>query len=73
MTDSTQQAPTEAPDLAEGYPTLDRVLKAIQEWEDVPTTGVRRVEVNLFASGEATFNVWVLGEEEPRGGWLESV
>ena len=60
----------DAPDLAEGYPTLKEVVRGILEDDAVPDIGVRRVEINCFASGDATYRVWILGREETEGGYL---
>jgi hypothetical protein len=65
-----RQAPTPAPELAEGYPTLGQVLAAVHDVEEIPDTGVRRLEVNAFASGDATYQVWTVDREEATGGYL---
>jgi len=52
---------------------LRKVLKAIGDAEDIPQTGIRRVEVNTFASGDATFNVYIVGEDEAVGGYLDNL
>jgi hypothetical protein len=57
-------------DLTEGYPSLRKVLHAIANHEDVPNVGVRRVEVNCQASGEASFNVWRVDVDEVEGGYF---
>jgi hypothetical protein len=72
MTENQQQL-TEQEELAEGYPNFKQVLSAIGRLDDLPTAGVRRIEVNTFASGDATYNVWVVGADEAVGGYLDSV
>jgi hypothetical protein len=69
-TDSAQGGAQNTPDLAEGYPTLTKVLRAISNIENVPDKGVRRIEVNCFASGDATFNVFHVDAEEAVGGYF---
>jgi hypothetical protein len=64
---------SEQEELAEGYPDFKKVLSAISQIQDLPEAGVRRVEVNTFASGDATYNMWVVGADEAIGGYLESV
>ena len=56
--------------LAEGYPTLGQVVRAILQDDTVPDVGCRRIEVNCFANGDATYRVWILGHEEPEGNFL---
>jgi hypothetical protein len=73
MTETPQSSATSGPDLAEGYPTLAQVLRGISNHENVPDEGVTRVEVNTFASGDATFRVWVVGSDEAQGGYLEQL
>jgi hypothetical protein len=57
-------------ELAEGYPTLAQVVRGILADDRVPDIGVQRIEVNCFASGDATYRVWILGVEEPDGNHL---
>jgi hypothetical protein len=64
---------TEVEDLAQGYPDLTQVFAAIPQQDDVRTTGVRRLEVNCFASGDATFNIFYVEQEEPVGGYITDV
>jgi len=59
-------------DLAGGYPRLVLVLAVINSLEDIPDEGVRRLEVNTFASGDATYQVWTTDAEEARGGYITS-
>lgn len=75
MTDSgNAQAEVQgSDDLAEGYPSVRKVLYAIGKDPELPTTGIRRLEVNTFASGDATYRMWTVDSEEPQGGYLESV
>jgi hypothetical protein len=61
---------TQEPDLAEGYPDLDKVLRAISNDPELPKRGIRRIEVNTFASGDATYQVYVTGADEGVGGYL---
>lgn len=71
MSEATgQEQQNGEPDLAEGYPELGSVFSRILEQEDIPKTGVRRIEVNCFASGEATCRVWIVGLEDPEGAYL---
>jgi hypothetical protein len=72
MVDNNQDV-TQEPDLAEGYPNLHDVLTLMAKDEELPVRGVRRIEVNTFASGDATYQVWVVGADEAVGGYLESV
>jgi hypothetical protein len=60
----------EASLLAEGYPTLAQVLRGILNDPNVPDTGVRRIEINAFASGDATYNVLTVDSFEAQGGYL---
>lgn len=72
----TETAPEQNGDeqaLADGYPSLSSVLSAIPAADDVPEEGIRRIEVNCFASGDATFNIWTVDEVEPRGGYLDKL
>lgn len=73
MTEAARAAGGEnaaAGQLAEGYPSLASILRGINSDEEIPDAGVRRIELNAFASGEATYNVWTVGAEEPTGGYL---
>jgi hypothetical protein len=71
MAETSPEAAQASEDLSEGYPTLGLVLQAVHAHDEVRSTGVRRVEVNCFASGEATFNVTYVDEDEPVGGYLD--
>lgn len=74
MTDeSAHLAPDDTEDLAEGYPSLNQALSAIASDDKIPDTGVRRVEINLFASGEATYKVTLVDQDEPDGGYIPQV
>ena len=72
MTDEQgQEAPTGLEDLSEGYPNTTEALRAILQEEDLPDGGIRRLELNLFASGEVTWRVHRLDSDEPDGGYLK--
>jgi hypothetical protein len=71
--EQAQHDATVGEDLAEGYPTLARVLRGVLNDDRVPDVGVRRIEINTFASGDATYNVWLLGHDEPEGGYLDEL
>lgn len=71
MTEDSPQAVPAFNELAEGYPTLDEVVRAIIDDDKVPNVAVRQVQINCFASGDATYNVWILGEDEPQGNYLD--
>jgi hypothetical protein len=70
MAETPQEVPQDDVDLAEGYPTLTQVVRGIAADDTLPEVGVSRVEINAFASGDATCRAWILGEEEPRGFYL---
>jgi hypothetical protein len=53
-----------------GYPDLSDIFGRLLDAEDLPKQGVRRVEVNVFASGEATCKVLRWDAEEPEGAYL---
>jgi hypothetical protein len=61
------------PDELEGYPVIDDVVAAVLEVADLAGKPVRRIEINAFANGEATYQVWRSGSEEADGGALDSV
>lgn len=71
MDDNGQQGVEQAEDLAEGYPSLSDVLSAIAAESDLPEDGVRRCEINIFASGDATYRYWTVYELEHQGGYLQ--
>jgi hypothetical protein len=58
-------------ELAEGYPTLIWVLQRMIAESEAPDARVERVEINLFASGDATYRYWPVRAEESLGGYLE--
>ena len=68
--ENSRELPEETEVLAEGYPTLAEVVRGILQDDAVPDIGARRIEVNCFANGDATYRVWVLGFEEPEGNYL---
>jgi hypothetical protein len=70
MTDRHGNA-TEVSALAEGYPTLDEVIQALKANQDIRNEGVRRLELNAFASGDCTYQVWYVDREEAIGGYSE--
>jgi hypothetical protein len=70
MSEPTQESSGTVPELAEGYPTLTELLRKLNNEENVRDVGVRRLDLNLFASGEATYNVWYVDAEEPEGGYI---
>lgn len=57
-------------ELAEGYPSLAAAITAILHDDRIGEIGVRRIEVNCFASNEVTYRVFYVGEEEPEGGYI---
>lgn len=72
-TKSSQEGGQGRPANSEGYPSLAKVMSAIQQDPEIPNFGLRRLELNTFASGEATYKVWTTDAEEEVGGWIESV
>jgi hypothetical protein len=68
---ATEEDRDEAAALAQGYPSLEEVVEALLEAEDIPHVGVRRLELNAFGSGECTYQVWAVGAEEPVGGYTK--
>lgn len=74
MTESDQQenVAEAAEDETGGYPSLEWVFEAILQNEELPKTGVKRVEVNAFASKDATCLVSRWDEDEPVGAYLEA-
>jgi hypothetical protein len=50
---------------ADRYPTFAAVLARLREAEDLPDGQIERVEIHLFASGEASARVWTPRAEEP--------
>lgn len=52
------------------FPTLERVFQRIMQEEDVPKTGVLRVEIGCQANGEATYRVTARDAVEDIGGFL---
>jgi hypothetical protein len=73
MTETPQEDTQGDPGLAEGYPTLSQVLRGLLQGEDVPDVGIRRLEINCFASGDATYNYTQVGQEEALGGYLDEL
>lgn len=55
---------------ADRYPELAAVLAWIRDDEDLNTSAVEKVEVTLFASGEATYRVWEPRADEPQIGYI---
>lgn len=51
------------------YPTLAQILSRILDDSDLLDLRVERLEVTLFASGEATYRVWAPRAEESDGGY----
>jgi hypothetical protein len=52
------------------YLTLREVCDKIVQEADRFGERVERVEINVFANGDATFRVWPPRAEEPDGGYL---
>lgn len=52
------------------YPDLAGVLAWIRDDEELNSSAVEKVEITLFASGEATFRVWAPREVEPQIGHI---
>lgn len=52
------------------YPTLDKVLSAIQQQVSTEVTVVERFELTALANGEANYRVWPPRADEPIGGFL---
>jgi hypothetical protein len=52
------------------YPRFSETLSRILEDEDISQMQVERIEINLFASGDATYRVWAPKAEDPEGGYL---
>lgn len=50
---------------ADRYPSLGGVLARLRESDTLPQGQVERVEIHLFASGEASARVWTPRAEEP--------
>jgi hypothetical protein len=73
MTETPQEGTQEVSELAEGYPTLAEVLRGILNDAEVPDVGIRRLEINCFASGDATYNLTQVGATEAIGGYLDQL
>jgi hypothetical protein len=56
---------------ADRYPPLTKVLQTIIGQADLPEGPVERLEVHVFASGDATYRVWEPRADESEGGYLE--
>jgi hypothetical protein len=52
------------------FPTLTRVLQALPNQEDFPEGQVQRVQIELHASGDATYRVWEPRADEPASGYI---
>lgn len=72
MTDTEQQAGGDEAEVGtpDKYPSVESVIPAMRRHPDYPEAGVEKVEINLLSTGEATWRVFVRGEQEPRGGFL---
>jgi hypothetical protein len=65
--------PAEIDPNEDRYPKIQDVLAAVAAADELPETGVDRVEVHCFASGEATYRVWAARAEEPHVGYFPTV
>jgi hypothetical protein len=52
------------------FPVLTEVLSRIIEESDLASQPVQRIEINLFASGQANYRVWAPRAEEAEVGFL---
>lgn len=52
------------------FPSARKALHALQQHDDFPKGPVERIEINLVASGEATYRIWEPRADEPVGGLL---
>lgn len=73
MTDDAPQVADDAEDLAEGYPSIAQVVRGILGSDDLPERGVYRIEINCFASGDATYRAYIVGRDDPEGGYLDQL
>lgn len=55
------------------YPTFKAALSRIARESEFADTAVERLEVHCFASGEATYRIWLPRAEDPEGGYFESI
>jgi hypothetical protein len=55
------------------YPSFADVLSRLLDDGPLLDRQVERVEIHLYASGEATYRVWEPRSEEPEGGYYASV
>lgn len=51
------------------FPVLTEVLSRILEDSPLANESVERIEINLLASGEATYRVWAPRADEPDSGY----
>jgi hypothetical protein len=62
---------TEARDAGESnYRTLSEIFERAINDDDFPEGQITRLEIRLLASGDATYNVWTEGADEPVGGYV---
>jgi hypothetical protein len=52
------------------YPTLNDVMRRIVAEAEVGDSPVERIEINLFANGDATYRSWAPHADEPEGGFV---
>jgi hypothetical protein len=57
-------------DQGEGYRGLAEVFERVLADDDFPDAQVNRLEIRVLAGGEATYNVWAVGSDEPVGGYI---
>lgn len=55
------------------YPSLAKVLRKIGEEIASPNSPVERIEIYLYASGEASTKVWPPRADEPEVGYWRQV
>jgi hypothetical protein len=70
---TTQQVEGSVDHNVDRYPTLMQVCSRILDESELLESQVERVEINLFASGDATYRVFAPRSEEPEGGHWESL
>jgi hypothetical protein len=65
------ETPVEKDAGADRYPKLKDVFAKVLQAEGVPEDGIMHLVVHTFASGDATWQCWVRGEDDARGGYIE--
>jgi len=54
------------------FPSTRKVVYAVTNAEDFPVDDVERIEIQLTASGEATWRAYRRRDDEPVGGYLSA-